>query len=80
MGRWRRQLDPSIKHGLWKVPEDAKLTVLYSQYGGQWARICTHVRGRTAQQCRARCSPLKLKPARHMFAIELGGSTACSTR
>ena len=79
MGRWRRHLDPSIKRGSWKVPEDAKLTVLYSQYGSQWARICTHVRGRTAQQCRARWKSLDPKPARQMVAIELGGSSACST-
>ena len=55
MGRWRRHLDPSIKRDSWKAAEDAKLAALYAQYASQWARICKHIRGRTAQQCRARC-------------------------
>ena len=55
MGRWRRHLDPKVKRDAWSPQEDARLADLVGHYGGQWSRICRHVKSRTAQQCRARC-------------------------
>ena len=55
-GRWRRHLDPAISRDPWKANEDVLLAALYSQHSNQWSIIAKHIPGRTAQQCRVRCT------------------------
>lgn len=54
MGRWRRHLDPEVVREAWTSDEDALLCQLYELHGPKWSLICESIRGRTAQQSRAR--------------------------
>lgn len=54
MGRWRRHLDPSIRRDVWLQSEDNRLVELQRKMGASWSAIAKELKGRTAQQCRAR--------------------------
>lgn len=54
MGRWRRHLDPEVVREAWTTEEDTLLCQLYELHGPKWSLICESIRGRTAQQSRAR--------------------------
>lgn len=45
--RWRNHLDPSINREPWTKEEDKLLLELHTEYGNQWVRIASLMRGRS---------------------------------
>lgn len=52
--RWCDVLDPSLKKSEWTADEDSALLGLYQQLGTAWAKLATHIPGRSALSCRNR--------------------------
>jgi hypothetical protein len=45
--RWRNHLDPDNNHAPWTPEEDALLIELHQQYGNQWVKMATIIKGRS---------------------------------
>ncbi|KAI5190247.1 hypothetical protein NEMIN01_0946 [Nematocida minor] len=55
MYRYKRVLNPEIKHGKWsKEEDDALLEAVEKCKKGNWKQICKYIPGRTQFQCRER--------------------------
>lgn len=54
--RWSGMLDPELAREAWTLEEDKLLVQLHNQYGNKWAKISTHLPGRSRISLRNRWS------------------------
>lgn len=62
--RWHRTINPLINKNYWSQDEDFRLMHAVSKYGDKsWAKVASHVTGRTDIQCRYRYQIISKKYA-----------------